>query len=146
MRNKKLALTMFFTAALAVSGAPRLSAHCGHCGVGEDGKAMGNKEHVDQKLDNLSKKLGLTDQQKSAIRPALEEFWSKKETMMKDHMAQMDALHADKKAKIVAVLTPEQEAKWEKMQEDMPMKKGGDHKHGKKEGHHCDAECCEHKK
>ena len=72
------------------------------------------KEHDPQKhLDSLTKKLELTDQQRSQVEQITNDYRSRMESLR----SQMDALHKEKREKISAVLTPEQREKFEKMKQ-----------------------------
>ncbi len=149
--NKKLALAVLFAGIVAMGGAARLSAHCGHCGVGGDHPAKASdmkRGSVDEKVEKLGKSLGLSADQKAQLKPIIEETWAKKEDLMKQHKEQMEALHKEKSDKVAAILTPEQKAKWDAMKAG-DMKKGGKGK-GKKGAmcEHCGkAECiCDHHK
>lgn len=84
---------------------------------------------VGKRVENLSKKLSLTDDQKGKVEGMLKEQVEKKHQLMEDNQKAMKALDDDFKTKLTGVLTPEQVKKWEAMKENSkghcPDCKGG---------------------
>jgi|ERR1700761_1883203 len=77
-------------------------------------------------VNMLSSKLSLTDQQKSAITPIIADRQEKMRAMMSDSTAtraqkgqQMRALMSDSDQKINAILTPDQQAKYAQIEQQM---------------------------
>lgn len=73
-------------------------------------------------FDSVSKHLELTDEQKTQVKPILENWQTKaaeirkdKDAAPEDRRAKMKALRDDTSAKLKPILTAEQYAKWEKM-------------------------------
>ena len=73
-------------------------------------------------FDAISKRLGLTDDQKIKARPVFEEMMRKFASLRKDtsvegaeRRAKIKAIRAAATAKLKDILTPEQLAKWQKM-------------------------------
>ena len=64
-------------------------------------------------LDRLSKKLELTDQQRSQVEQIMNEYRGRMEALR----SQMEALQKEKHEKISAALTPAQREKFEKMKQ-----------------------------
>lgn len=82
-------------------------------------------EHRSEKrLDHLKKKLNLTDEQQKKIQSIQESKREKKKAIHE----QMKALHDETQAEIRAVLTPEQQAKFDEMKANRK-----EHKQQKKE-------------
>ena len=135
--NKRI-LAATFTGSMMMGSASFVSAHCGHYGIGDEKSAPAKMGNVDDKVNHLAKSLGLSDAQKSQVKPVIEEFWTKKEAMMKQHKEQMEAIHKEKADKLSAILTPEQKKKWDAMKAE-DMKKGGKDKgKGKNKGKACE--------
>lgn len=64
-------------------------------------------------LDTLTKKLELTDAQRGQVEQIMNDYRGRMEALK----GQMDALQKEKHEKINAVLTPEQQEKFQKMKE-----------------------------
>jgi hypothetical protein len=112
---------IILTALLAFAGmATPVFAHCGKCGVGDDKKVM----DVDAKVEKLTKKLGLSEDQANKLKPVLQEKMDKKKALYEKKKADMQALHDDYQAKLKGILTPEQLSKYEAMKEGMMEHKG----------------------
>jgi Spy/CpxP family protein refolding chaperone len=80
----------------------------------------------DQQLEHLTKALNLTDDQKSQIKPILEERQQKLESIHsdsslspEDRRSKMRSLIEDSNTKLRAVLTDEQKTKFDQMQSRM---------------------------
>jgi len=80
----------------------------------------------DQQLEHLSKTLNLTDDQKSQIKPILEERQQKMESIRSDSSLSQDdrrskarSLMQDSNTRLRAVLTDEQKTKLDQMQSRM---------------------------
>ncbi len=76
--------------------------------VAEEGHHTDSKKHLDQ----LSKKLELTDAQRTQVEQIMNEYHGRLEALE----GQMEALKAEKREKINAVLNPAQQEKFKKMQ------------------------------
>ncbi|HEV2176228.1 MAG TPA: Spy/CpxP family protein refolding chaperone [Terriglobia bacterium] len=84
----------------------------------------GGRMSADEQLERMSKMLNLTDDQKSQIKPILEDTHQQMRSIHtdtslspQDKRAKMHSLMADMHAKIRAVLTEEQRAKLDQMQQ-----------------------------
>ena len=78
------------------------------------GPALAKEErHKDPQkhLDKMTKKLELTDAQRGQVEPIMNDYRGRMEALK----GQMDALQKEKHEKINAVLTPEQQEKFQKM-------------------------------
>ena len=92
----------------------------------------GKKERptVDQKLEKLTEKLALTEEQQTAIRPLLEGPRAQMEPLREEMRALREKMHAlrdQNREKVDALLTEEQRAKHESMREERRAKKKGHH-------------------
>jgi len=95
--------------AAVVSLGVSVQAMCGKC-EGKDCEAKKN-EIVASRVAELKSQLGLTADQESKIKAAIEAEVTEKCAHKKALHEKMSAAHADTAAKIKAVLTPEQQAK-----------------------------------
>jgi periplasmic protein CpxP/Spy len=84
---------------------------------------------VDQQLQRLSDKLNLTDDQKTKLKPILQDQMDQMKTVREDtsltpeqKRAKMKSTHASFNEQINAVLTPEQQAKYKEMQQERTQK------------------------
>ncbi len=89
----------------------------GLCGVmfaGRPGFANEGLQHKDagKYVDRLNKKLHLTDSQRSQVEQIANEYHARAESLQQ----QLQALRGEEQEKVKAVLTPEQQAKFQKMQ------------------------------
>ncbi|HET7871983.1 MAG TPA: hypothetical protein VFL42_05685 [Terriglobales bacterium] len=82
------------------------------------------KQKVQQRLQNLSSELNLTDDQKAKIKPLLQEQVQQLKTVHDDSslspdqkQAKMKEIHQTYSSQIQAVLTPEQQKKFAEMKE-----------------------------
>ena len=78
-----------------------------------------------QRAEALTKKLHLTDPQRAQVEQIMSEYHDRAQSLHD----QMEAMHKEKHDKIRAVLTPEQQAAFDKMDEE---KEEHEH-HGKKD-------------
>ena len=92
-------------------------------GQGPGGGHHGMMMSPDQQLQRMTKQLNLTDAQQQKIKPILEQQHQQMESLnqdssmsQQDHMSKMRDIHQSTHAQIKAVLTPDQQAKWEQMQ------------------------------
>jgi len=132
MKSLSRMMALFMLAvALSLSGAAAWA--------DEDDK--GYSHDPKSRLEKLTKKLSLTQEQQDKILPIIEEKHQKMEALHE----QMKEMRQAAMGKIEAELTPEQQAKWKEMQEERQEKmkeykeKHGDcdkkDKHGKGEKH-----------
>jgi periplasmic protein CpxP/Spy len=131
---KKLSLI----AALALGG---LLA-CSTIGMAQDDSAKkdtnkGGKGRmsVEQRLEKMSTDLNLTDAQKPKVKAVLEDQQKKMQELRADtsldqqaRREKMTSIMEDTNKKIKEILTPEQQEKWTKMQDEMKQKRGGNKK------------------
>lgn len=111
----------------------------GHRHGGRRGGMMA--ESPDQHLQMLTKQLNLTKDQQDKIRPILEDQHTKMQQFMQnnqstsqeDRRSQMKQLHEDTVSRINEVLTPDQQKKFQTMQQNMM-----EHRHGGKDHDHGD--------
>ncbi len=85
------------------------------------------------KLEKMTKRLGLTEEQRSAILPILEEKHQKMQALHE----QMKATRQQASEKIEAVLTPEQQVKYKKRREAR-QKKMREYREKRRNGHNKD--------
>ena len=91
-----------------------------------------NEESVDQHLQMLSEKLNLTEDQKTKLKPILQDQMQQMKAVREDsslsqeqRRAKVKSIHESLHDQINAVLTPEQQAKFKQMrQEQMEKHKG----------------------
>jgi periplasmic protein CpxP/Spy len=85
---------------------------------------------VDQQLQRLSDKLNLTDDQKTKLKPILQDQMDQMKAVRDDtsltpeqKRAKMKSTHASVNDQINAVLTPEQQVKYKQMQQERTEKR-----------------------
>lgn len=123
MIKKSLMLAVAVVAMAGVS----VRAHCGKCGVGDE---KATAEHcdvkkasmVDDRLQHLTKELGLSTDQQAKVKAVLEKKIAAKCALHEETDKKADALQETAEQEIRAALTPEQAAKLDEM---------------KKKGHGC---------
>lgn len=101
------------------------------------GKGKHHGHDPEKKMQKLTKKLGLSEEQQAKVKPILEQ----KHQKMQELHNQMKQVRKDAQAQIEAQLTPEQVDKYKHMREKYKQgKKKGKGKHGKKhkKDHHDD--------
>jgi periplasmic protein CpxP/Spy len=129
-----VAATAMLAFGVAMAGA-QTSAQSGsdnpQAGPPEGGHMRGQHMTPDQQLEHLSKALNLTDDQKSQIKPVLEERQQKMESLRsdsslspEDRRSKMRSLMEDSNTKLRAVLTDEQKSKFAEMQSQMREHRG----------------------
>jgi periplasmic protein CpxP/Spy len=105
--------------------------------VAQGGGGMGHHmPSVDDQLANMSKKLNLTDAQKPQVKAILQDQQDQMKQQMEnssasrdDTRAKMREIHEASNTKIRALLTDDQKAAFDKMQEER-MKRMQDHRGG----------------
>jgi periplasmic protein CpxP/Spy len=98
-------------------------AQCGKCGMGDEAKVE-RQDMVGEKLNQMSKDLKLSAEQRVQVESILKEKMEKKHQIMEQHKAAMEALHGEFKAKLKSVLSEEQMTKWEAQKDKMGDMKG----------------------
>jgi Spy/CpxP family protein refolding chaperone len=85
------------------------------------------KMNVDKELNKMSKRYGLSDAQKTQIRPILEDTQHKLEALFQDssmapdeRFSKMRGIHEDQVSRISAILSDAQRSKYQKDQQRMP--------------------------
>jgi periplasmic protein CpxP/Spy len=98
---------------------PQASTSDKHAGMHQKG------ESAEQHLQMLSEKLNLTDDQKTKLKPILQDQLQQMKAVREDsslsedqRRAKMKSIHESLHDQINAVLTPEQQAKFKQMQHD----------------------------
>ena len=101
---------------------PSAQSKTGHGHGAGEGQGRGMGMNPDAMLEHMSKELNLTDDQKTKIKPILEDMQKKmgdlrKDTSLaqEDRRAKMKEIRDGVSAKFKEILTAEQFAKWEKM-------------------------------
>ena len=86
---------------------------------------MRHMENVDQRLQTLSEKLSLTDDQKAKLKPILQDQVQQMKAVREDSSlspeqkkSKMKSIHESVHEQINAVLTPEQQTKFKQMQQE----------------------------
>lgn len=113
--NRKL-LTLTIAGALALGGGAALQAK----GQGEEEHGRhggGPGHHMEFKMEHLKKDLNLTPQQEAQVDPILAQVKPQIKAIHEEAMKKMQAVMGDSMAKIRPLLTPEQQAKFDKMKE-----------------------------
>lgn len=89
------------------------------------GEMHHNAESADQHLQMLSEKLNLTDEQKAKLKPILQDQQKQVKAVREDaslspeqKQAKMKSIHESLHSQINAVLTPEQQTKFNEMQRE----------------------------
>lgn len=84
-----------------------------------------NMESVDQRLQMLSERLSLTDDQKGKLKPILQDQMQQMKAVHEDSSlspeqkkSKMNSIHESVHEQINAVLTPEQQTKFKQMQQE----------------------------
>ncbi len=100
----------------------------GVCGIAAPAFAHeGYDKNPKERAEALTKKLHLSDQQKTQVEQIMTEYHDRAQSLHE----QLQAMHKEKHAKIRAVLTPEQQAAFDKMDEEKD-----EHAHDKKDNDH----------
>lgn len=93
--------------------------------AGGPGQMAHHMPSVDDQLNHLSSKLNLTDDQKTQIKPILQDQQDQMAALMSNNSASREETHAKMRdiheksnAKIRAILTDDQKAKFDKMQSE----------------------------
>ena len=93
---------------------------------------MQRGESADQHLQMLSEKLNLTDDQKTKLKPMLQDQMQQMKAVREDSSlseeqkrAKMKSIHESLHEQINAVLTPEQQAKFKQMRQEQMQKHKG---------------------
>lgn len=113
--NRKL-LTLTIAGAIALGGGAALQAK----GPGEEGgwKGKHGRGHrMEFKMEHLTKDLDLTPEQKAQIDPIMEQVKPQIKAIHEEAMKKSQAVMAESMAKIRPLLTPAQQAKFDKMKE-----------------------------
>ena len=123
MMKKSLLLAVAVVAMAGVS----VRAHCGKCGVGDEKASteqcdVKKASMVDDRLQHLTKELGLSADQQAKVKAALEKKIDAKCALHEETDKKADTLQETAEQEIRAALTPEQAAKLDEM---------------KKKGHGC---------
>lgn len=123
---KKLKYALLILALLVPAGL--FAQGSDNSGGGQMGGQMGGPRHmptVDDQLNEMSKKLDLTDAQKPQVKAILQDQHDQMKQLREnssgsrqDNMAKMREIHDASAAKIRALLTDEQKAKFDKMEEE----------------------------
>lgn len=118
-----------------IFSATTVFAHCGKCGIG-DAKGSTSENWAEKKLNMMTEKLELSEEQTAEVKVILEEKMAKKKAIKEEKKVKMDALTEEFTTKVTAVLNEEQQAKFNKMKAEHDKKgsghekKGSDHDHG----------------
>lgn len=97
---------------------------CDKCSKGYDHKAPAG-EAVDEKLDKMTKDLNLSPEQGAQVQVILEEKMVKKQKILDEKHAAMQALHEEFQANLKEVLSAEQMKQWEARKDYCPDCKDG---------------------
>ena len=95
------------------------------------GHRHGMEGNGDGRLQHLSQELNLTDDQKAKLKPILESEWQEMKPVRDDAALsreqkheKMKGIHEKYQAQVAGVLTPEQQEKWKKMQQERMDRRG----------------------
>lgn len=109
----------------AVQAAPAQAAPAAQEHGAMGGPAMGAMT-PESRLKMLTEKLNLTEDQQAKVKPILEDESTKMKALHDegpaDKQAKMKELHMSSTEKINAILTPDQQAKWKQMKQEMMEK------------------------
>jgi septal ring factor EnvC (AmiA/AmiB activator) len=94
-------------------GIPAAHAGCGSC-CSSMSEAVQQK-HANKELKRLTKKLSLTADQQTQVSAALKDKWEKMAAADKEASEKQEAIDKDADGKIEAALTPDQKARYDKM-------------------------------
>jgi periplasmic protein CpxP/Spy len=126
MKVSKYILMTLFVGSLAAFG-PALRAADNDAKPAEDKPAPGARAAVRQRLQEISKSLDLTNEQKQKLRPIfreqagkLRELRDEKDLSRQDRLAKLKELRQGLDAKVKPILTPEQLEKWNKLRSEGP--------------------------
>jgi protein CpxP len=141
--SRKLSIAVFLLAfvavtmavaptSLAVQTAPAAQEH------GAMGGSMMGPMTPENRLKMLTEKLNLTEDQQAKLKPIIEDQSKQMKAIHNDtslapadRQAKMKDLHESSIEKMNAILTPDQQAKWKQMRQEMMEK----HKDMKSQGH-----------
>lgn len=99
------------------------------CPMGRDMGSM-KDQMVESRVASLKKELGLSAEQETKVKAALETEMEQKSVQMKEAQEKMKALHETTDAQLKAILTPEQQTKLDALKKKgdaccgMPAQKG----------------------
>jgi len=112
---------------------PGLAKH-GHKGSFDEAAWQEKKEKkINKKMDKLTKKLALSDEQQKQVRQVLESKWKKKIRIYREKQGRMERLRKEFHDNMSNILKPEQQKKFDALYEKWNKKKG---KGKKKRRHH----------
>lgn len=121
-----LALAVVLVASLTAYAAQTAPATQGHSATG--GSMMGPMT-PENRLKMLTEKLNLTDDQQAKLKPIIEDQSKQMKAIHDDtslaptdKQAKMKEIHESSIEKMNAILTPEQQAKWKQMRQEMMEK------------------------
>ena len=84
---------------------------------------------VQERVDRMATELQLTDEQKTKVKAVMEEQGKKMQELRdatpEQRREKFQAMREEMDKKMKAILTPEQQTKWEKMRENMRQRGGG---------------------
>ena len=130
-RKFSIVVVLFaFAAALMVVGP---ASHAQETPAAHEHGAMGGSPMgmmtPEARLKMLTEKLNLTDDQQAKLKPVLEDQSKQMKALHEDtslapadRQAKMKELHESSMAKLNDILTPEQQAKWKQMRQEMMEK------------------------
>lgn len=111
------------------------------CPMGKDMEGL-KDQMVETRVAHMKKELGLTAEQETKVKAALETEMEQKGVQMKDAQDKMKALQESTETQLKAILTPEQQAKFDALKKKgdaccgMLGKKGVQIPSMGKDGHH----------
>ncbi len=124
---------MYALVAVMLFSAVPVYANCGMCPL--DKGSMSTEDRVAKKMEKMTEKLGLSDEQAVKIKVLITEKMEMKKAIKAQMHEQMKMLTEEFSGQIKAILTDEQKVKFEEMRkEHKGSEKGSGHEH-KGSGH-----------
>ena len=112
-------------------------AHCGMCKLDKGKKS---EDWAQKKMEKMTERLSLTEEQVAQIEPLVKEKIEKKKAVMEEARTKKEAIKEEYSAKIKALLNAEQQQELEEWKKEWKDEKGEGH--GRKCGPDCDCPKC----
>lgn len=113
---------VYLLTAVFVLSATQAMAHCGMCALDKKGSTT-VEDKVAKKLEKLTNKLSLTDEQAADAKVLLTEKYTKKKAIKEAKRAELDAVGEEYSGKLEALLTEDQKPAYAEMKAEWKKSK-----------------------